>query len=753
MEFLADLVVRLRWLIIAVFALTTALFGAQLRDIEIEPEIKKQLPEHMPSRQNVARVEEVFGGSEMVMVVLTADDVLAPEVLGRLQGISEGLDALDQTERVIDVFNLPQITGSDGLMTVGTAVEEIPQDDEARAALRASLQGNSMAYGNVVARDFGAAAVIATLSLDVGDADTVAAVDEVLAANPGPDPVTVGGSPTVRAQVSKDIRSDLRRFVPVGLGLILVFLYACFRQLRGVVLPLMLVVMSCAVAMGLIPLLGWKIQMVTVVLPVILLAVANDYGIHLMARFQEDNVPGGLRESHALARSGLLALGRPVIAAGLTTMAGLLCLTTHIIVPAQQLGVLSAVGIAFAIVGSLLFVPAMLAVLPVPPPVVTSDRRGAALDRLLERFARTVVARPRVVIGVIAATTVLIATGISRVEVDTNPVNYYGPETPVAQTAELIGRNFGGSTEISVMVSGDAQSPRMLRQIADLEEHLRDLEQVDYTLSIAQVVRTMFAAVGGVDGLSDADLPEDRAMVAQLFLLYSMGGDPEDLERMVDFSFENTLITARVNSLSTDQITQVVDVIEEEVADWEDDTLVAGFGAVFAELVDAVVRGQAVSLALSFGLVFGMVAIAFRSLAAGAYALAPLALAVPMLFGLMGWLGVELNIVTAMLSSIMIGVGVDYTIHFLWRYREQRQRGEDPHSAVVTTLTTVGRGIVFNSLSVIVGFVVLLLSSFLPVRFFGFLVVVSISACLIGALLLLPAICLVVRPRFLEPRP
>lgn len=109
-----------------------------------------------------------------------------------------------------------------------------------------------------------------------------------------------------------------------------------------------------------------------------------------------------------------------------------------------------------------------------------------------------------------------------------------------------------------------------------------------------------------------------------------------------------------------------------------------------------------------------------------------------------------MNIVTALLSSIMIGVGIDYTIHFLWRYKEERRSGLDAVSAAKKTLTTTGRGITFNAFSVMIGFVALFFSAFLPVRFFGFLVVVSIFACLIGALVLVPALVLVWKPRFLE---
>jgi len=151
-----------------------------------------------------------------------------------------------------------------------------------------------------------------------------------------------------------------------------------------------------------------------------------------------------------------------------------------------------------------------------------------------------------------------------------------------------------------------------------------------------------------------------------------------------------------------------------------------------------------------FFITYTLLMILFRSITAGLISAVPLGISMILLFGLMGVFSIELNVVTAMLSSIMIGVGIDYTIHFLWRFREERRKGLESRKAVLKTLTTTGRGIVFNAFSVIVGFVVLLLSSFLPVTFFGFLVVVSIFSCLIGALVLVPSLCLVLKPKFLE---
>jgi predicted RND superfamily exporter protein len=311
--------------------------------------------------------------------------------------------------------------------------------------------------------------------------------------------------------------------------------------------------------------------------------------------------------------------------------------------------------------------------------------------------------------------------------------------------ARAVNAHFGGATEIAVMVEGDIRDPAVLGKIDRLEAELRALPQVGYTQSLAGVLRRMQRAVSGSD-----ELPRERATIAQLLLLHSLGGDAADLEQVVDFDYRHALLTARVNSLSTQDISAVVarakDFAKNELAGHE--VTVGGFGAVFAELVGAVVDGQVSSLVASFAIVLLLNALGFWSLEAGAWSMLPLCVAVPALFGLMGSFGIELNVVTAMLSSIMIGVGVDYTVHFLWRFREERREGHAPEEAAYRALTSVGRGIVFNALAVVVGFSVLGFSNFLPVRFFGFLVVVSISACLLAAMALMPALVVWLDPRF-----
>jgi uncharacterized protein len=754
-DLIAKFVVRFRWPVIIIFVGITAALTSQIPKTEVDPEMKSQLPADMRARVNIDKIEKIFGGTDMVMLIMTADDVLNQETLKRMKKLSKKMESVAGIDRVLSLFSLKDIRSENEQLLVDPAVKRIPRTDDAKEKLRLALKDNELVYGNVVSKDFKAASIIGFLNADAVDNETIDGLKKLLEELPGPEPVTLAGMPYIRVNVAHDIAHDMRRFLPMGLLIMLLFLFVCFKQIRGVLLPFVVVVMAIAFGMGLIPVLGWKIQMITILLPVILIAVANDYGIHILARYQEDNLPGADVGPHDLARSVIRELFSPVMVTGITTIAGLMCLQSHIVVPAKQLGILASAAVAFALIGSLTFIPAMLALLPKSKPVIgveTKSGKPRFLERMLHATARAVIRRSKSIVAVTILVVAGTAAGIGLLIVDTNPINYYDKEAPVAKSAALVDKYFGGSGVISIVAKGNVKDPKLLKELDDLEKKLAKLPEIGQTSSVAKVVRKMNRVLNTDDPQPDR-IPDSLEAVAQYFLLYSMSGDPEDFERMVDFNYEHALLTARLNTLSSEAIKRVVGAIDQDLKQRPKGMfpVIGGFVDILADIVDAVVEGQIVSLLLSLTLVTLLVMLLFKSIVAGLLAAIPLSLSMALLFGLMGLFKIELNIATAMLSSIMIGVGIDYTIHYLWRYRKERRRGREPAEAVKLTLTTTGRGIVFNALSVIVGFSVVLLSNFMPVKFFGFLVVVSIGGCLVGALGLLPAICLILRPRFLEP--
>ncbi len=748
----ADLIIRFRWPVIIGFVAVSLFMGLQLKRAQIDPDMKSQLPPDMISRINTDRIDELFGGTDLLMVLIRTDDVLKPETLERIKTMSKKMNRMKGVDKVLSLFDLKSIKGEDGAMIVDPAVKRIPQNNEDREALRGEIRENDMVYGTVVSEDFTIAAVIAVIKTNVPDVFIVPQIEKLVGEVPGDEETVIGGLPYIRGNVSRQIQGDLRRLMPVGILIMLVFLFVCFRQLRGVLLPFLVVIMSILVGMGLIPLLGWKIYIITIILPVFLIAVANDYGIHMIAKFQEDNIPGSALSSQDLAKRMFLSLSKPVIFTGLTTMAGMLCLLGHLIVGARQMGVLAAAGIIYALAASLFFIPAVISLLPLPKPILSGDgnHKKHILERLLHFFGDVVTTRPKAIIAGSVIFALITAIGIFYVVVDTDPNRYFSKDHPIVRASRLIDENLGGSQNISVVFEGDIKDPRVMTKIDSLEHVLQTWPEVGNTTSIARVVKQMSRALNDPGEPMYDRIPDTRNGVAQYFELYAMSGDAEDFEKLVDFPYEHALLSARLNTTSTARLTQVVKRVDAMLKDDPDVLLVGGFGVVLSDMARLMVNGQIFTLVLATVIVSVMLMMLFRSLTAGIFAAIPLALSITVLFGLMGLFGIELNIATAMLSSIMIGVGVDYTIHFLWRYREERRSGLDAPAAVMRTLTTTGRGIIFNAFSVIIGFTALLVSNFLPVRFFGFLVVVSILACLVGALVLIPALCLVWRPKFLE---
>jgi hydrophobe/amphiphile efflux-3 (HAE3) family protein len=755
MEKLSKFTIRFRWPIILFFLAISLFTGSQIKKATINSDMMTYLPEDMPSRVNKRKVEELFGGTEMLMLIVKSEDVINSSTLKRVHKFSREMSRIKGVDKVMSLFDLKYVRNEDGAMMVDPAVKKLPRTAEDIEEIKNDLKNNDMVYGNVVSKDFTTTAIIALLEPDISDKSMVEEFQQLIDSIPGDEEVVIGGTPFSRMHTAKNTMKDLGRLLPLGLLIMLVFLFVCFKQFRGVWLPFVVVLMSIFVSMGIIPLLGWEITAITIILPVLLIAVANDYGIHMFSKYQEDNIPGEMLTRKQLSAKMLQSMGKPILLAGFTTIIGLLCLKGHILIPAGQMGILAAIGIAFALAASLLFIPAVSSLLPKTKPVLKAKdelRQKTVVLNLLSGFGKLVSRKPKTVIVFSLLFTAIISIGITKVVVNTDPINFYEEDHPVKYSAKLINKELGGFFPLSVVFKGDIKDPAVLKKIDEVEQRIQQIPEVGNTTSIARVIRQMSRALNNKNDNAYDKIPDTYNASSQYFELYMMSGEPEDFEKMVDFNFEHAMILVRLNQSSTPVMRKVIKQIREITHDEPYVEYIGGASDIFSELDINVVRGQFISLGLALTVVFIILLIVFRSLKGAFISILPLVLSMLILFGLMGYLGVELNLTTALLSSIMIGVGIDYTIHFIWRLKEERKAGHSFEQAAINTLTTTGRGIVFNALSVIIGFSALLFSSFIPVKFFGFLVVVSIFACLAGALLLIPAICVLFKPKFLEPK-
>ncbi|MFH0758722.1 MAG: MMPL family transporter [Bacteroidota bacterium] len=746
-----DKIIKYRWIIIIFSVVATLGFSTLLFKLEVDPDLKNYFPKTMTSVVNTDKIEEVFGNQDLVMLIFETEDILNESTLKRIKSVEKELKQVDGIGRTSSLFGSNRIYGEEGVMHVEPTVLRIPRNESQREELRKIIKENDLVYNVMVSDDFKATALVLTLEKEANEDEVFARIHSILEEYPGTEKVHFGGLPYLRQAIDKDIKRDGLILIPIALIMMLIFLYVVFREWRGVWLPFLVVVMSALLGIALIPILGWKFYVITLLVPILLIAVANDYGIHMIARYQELNASGNGYTMEELAKNITKSLWKPILLTGATTIAGISALLAHTMIPARQMALVASVGILFSIFYSLVLLPALLSLLkrryvaPIDPGSKSNGKWN-----LLRRFAFTVIRRYRMIPVIALSATLLFSIGIFFLKVDSNEENFFPEKHEVKQASKIINSKFGGSENISVMFSGDMLDPGTLNRMESYREQLEKNKAIDLTMSFSGVVREISKALNDPgDSLYDR-IPPTREAVAQYMELYSMSGDPGGLDQLVDFNYEQAHLMIRVNDASAETVNGILQTLENFAAGDPSITAIGGYGFIRTELANKVLTGTFYSLGIAMLIIFILLWLIFKSITAGFLGLIPLVVSMLVLFGIMGLTGIRLDVATALLSSIMIGVGVDYTIHFLWRYREERQQDRLPKEAVLTTMITTGRGIIFNAISVIVGFVVLIISSFTPIRFFGVLVVVSIFSCLVGALVVIPALILRFKFRFLE---
>ncbi len=742
-------VIKYRWVIIISTLLIAVLALIPVLQTKTNSDLESYLPKSMPARMNDLKIEEIFGKSDPMIILFECDDVLNDSTLKRIQLLSKGFNRMKTFDMVMSLFDAKNIKGENGSMVVEPVVKRIPTSDKKREILRDEIKENELAYKIVVSEDFRYTIIILNSAGTNPDEDIMELINLQLEAHPGNEKVTLFGAPYMRVEANQKISRDLMILLPVGLVIMFVFLMVSFKQRRGAILPFSVVAFSIVLSMAIIPIAGWKMSIIGILVPIMMIAIANDYGIHFITHYQELSAKQPGMTVKQIVSNTTTYLTRPVILTGLTTIAGVSGLMTHIMLPAKQMGIASAIGIVFALILSLTFIPAVLVMLKKGKIPESSTGKGNTLfDKLLNGIAKIATSHSRMVICFFAIFLLLSILGLSKFKVAADNNKLFSEKHPYNHTLFIANEKFGGTKSINVLFEGDIKSPAVLKKMDYYETELKKMPEIGNVTSIASVIRIMSKAINDPQDEMYNKIPDTREAVAQYLELYAMSGSPEDFEDFVDFDYTKALLSIQYQADDMPTLKKVENKVKEMIQDDENALIIGGDSLVEKELSEAVARGQVNSLIFAFITITILLIIIFRSLYAGLIGGLPLIFTVVSMFGLMGFLGIELNIVTALLSSISIGLGVDYSIHLFWRIKSEIKKGRDYTEAIQNSLKSIGRGITINAFSVIVGFAVLFLSSFPYVHSFAILIVASLFLCLVGALILVPAICVLSTPKF-----
>jgi len=303
-----------------------------------------------------------------------------------------------------------------------------------------------------------------------------------------------------------------------------------------------------------------------------------------------------------------------------------------------------------------------------------------------------------------------------------------------------VNSKFGGTSTLNVILESDQvnafKQPENLLLIDQMQAETEKLALVGNSFSLVDYIKRM-NKVMNADNEEFYDIPENNEMVAQYLLLYEMSGDPENLTKLINYDYNRTNITFQLKGDDSKTINEALAVVKQ----FEDKLNAKGItvnyaGSGYKALVftDLILEGQVMSIIISLGMVLILLTLMFRSIKAGLIGSVPILITAVLSFGVMGLLNIPLSTTTTLLSSIAIGIGIDYAIHFLQYYKMNLAHSRQKVTAIYKTMNQTGKAILFNAIVVISGFMVLLFSVFPPNRTLGALVSMNMFTSLLGTL-------------------
>lgn len=726
---LAVIIKRPVWAVAAVAAVTV-MFCWYLPRLSFKTTVYDLIIETLPEAKQYRNFRDLFGSDEIIRMVVKADNVLEKATFAKVTHLSEASLKIEGVRRVL---SLPEVKKSVDPRS------EWPMDKFA-----AILRPVDLFQRNLISADRQTTIITLVLNYNA-DKDAVIAAAGKLIEDSGKDlQLYQIGMPLVSEALADYTQQDFFRLTPITLVIIAVLLMVLFRSLHCLILPLACVGLSLIWTFGFMAYMGISVSMLTIIVPVLLIAVGTAYCLHICSVYltQARKAP----TPRAASRATFAEMAFPVTLAVLTTIFGIGSLVTSRITAIQEFAGFACFGIASLLVIALTFLPAMMALIPLPK--AASKAPGAGIDRLIDTLLARIVAlnlyrqKPcLIIIGVIAVSCLI---GLFLIRVETNPISFFKSSATVRRNFHNIYQQMSGSFPIHVAMSGPSEDyfeePSNVAELARFQTFLNAIEGVDKTISFADYIQLVNYVYNRFDPKYYV-LPEDpyemRMLVNNFKVL--LGNDLLKSFMSPDMRQANILMLTHIASsrqfLHTKQkILDHVAVDLDEALSWE----VTGLGMVIAASSHLLTVGQVKSLSISLVLIFGVMVALFLSAKVGLIAIIPNLFPILLNFGIMGLFGIPLSVATSLIASVAIGLAVDDTIHYLVRYNREFKKDLDKDRAMRDTLMAVGRPIIFTSLTIGFGFSVLLFSHFQPTAIFGLLMVITMISALVGDLILLP---------------
>lgn len=757
-------VIRYRWFALVVFLLVIGGLGSQIGGLKKNTQADAFIDENEPALVYREAVEQIFNLKDPLVLAVQhegASGIYNAQSLKLVRWLSDELVSVPN----IDPQGITSLATESNIQgdALGMEVREFldgPLDDEHIEWIERSIKNFPLYEGSLVAEDGSVTIIVAEL-LDQDQAEaTYQAVMQLIERAPaGQDQIHLAGEGAVAGYLSEYIDRDAKRLNPMAGLIITLVLVVAFFSLRAALVPNLIVAGTVATTLGAMVLVGAEFYVITNGLIVCMIGIAVADSIHIFSEYYEAMASDGeLSHTQAIA-TAMAGMWRPVTLTTLTTAAGFLALyATNDMPPLQYFGIFGAFAVIMAGLLTLFVTPSLLSFFRFRPSRRFRNRpSGVPIRGLVPAMGGFSLKYPKAVLVVAAVTAGFAGLGAWKVVINEERIENFQPQEPIYIADKTINAAMDGTYYLDVVIESNEPEgiydPLVLNAISALQDFLEAQPEVQGSTSIADYIKQMHKAVNE-DDPAYYSLPDDKNLIAQLFLLYTASGDPTDFEERVDSRRQKALVRANLKTGSYIVSRSLIPRLEQYLSSEFDGDVTAKISGrinVDYHWIGGIADTHANSVIISFLAVFLMASLLFRSITAGVMAALPVGLSILVIYAVMGVKGIWLGVGTSMFAAIAIGLSVDFAIHTLDRLREVMSRpgSQSREQRIVVMFASTGRALWFNLLAVALGFGVLMTSQVPPLVNFGMLVALSVSVAFVASVLLLPAITLVFRPNFI----
>lgn len=731
-------------MLVIIFIASGVFFNVMKENSRMETDLDKYMPQSHPAFVYSNQAENWFGIQDGIIIAIeNKSGIYNTETLSKVKKLTIELQKMKEIEKkdVTSLYTADNILGNEEGLDVKPFFKTAPKTEAQLNELQEAVRNNEMVFGRIVSKKEDVTIIIAEINDDVFSQKFYKQILDLTKKYEGPEKIYVAGRPIVEGTMALLGPKDMKKMVPFAILVIVIVLTIVLKSLKATFFTMLVVTFSAIWTFGLMAMTGIPIYAVSTMIPIMLIAIGVADGIHLYSHlhlFLMDNPTATKKE----AVSDLIkSMWKPVIMTSVTTAVGFISLLSSQVYPIKYFGIFTAFGVLVAMIFSLLLIPAAILTFGFPRWNLSKKKQveTSETDGLAAVLTRSILRRKSLIIFL---TIIIIAgslVGVSKVWINSSFLDNFEKNSDIVLTDKFINQNFGGTSAINVILDSSTENafkkPELLKVIDKMQSDVQgSLAVVGNSFSLVDYLKRM-NKVMNEDQEKYNVIPDSTELIAQYLLLYEMSGDPENLWKVVDYRFDKLNLTFQIKSDNSKALKSVLNKLESHRAELKNlgvSMHYAGSGYKSIVFTDLILKGQIISVIASLLIVIILLGLMFKNLLVGVIGAVPIIVTTFVSFGIMGLLNIPLSTTTALLSSIAIGIGIDYAVHFIEQYRHYSQTSNDKELISIKTMKHSGRAITFNAIVVIAGFMVLLLSVFPPNRALGALVSINMFVSFIG---------------------